>query len=72
MVSNTNNRVGTDSSEGKKSTDQKKCPGCKGPYNIIDETCLACMKRQHYYLYNTLEGMKFIYNEEKQRDSKGD
>lgn len=46
---------------------EPKCPGCKGPYNIIDETCLECMKRLHWYLYNTQEGMRFTYDNKERR-----
>jgi len=43
---------------------EEKCPGCKGRLNIIDETCLECMKRLHWYLYNTHSGMKFTYKKQ--------
>ncbi|MCD6036148.1 MAG: hypothetical protein K0S67_32 [Nitrososphaeraceae archaeon] len=37
---------------------EPKCPGCGGKYRIINEKCLDCMKRYHYYKYRTHRGLE--------------
>jgi rRNA maturation protein Nop10 len=40
--------------------DNLKCPGCNGPYRIIDPKCKECVKRYNKYRYETKQGLEYL------------
>jgi predicted amidophosphoribosyltransferase len=38
--------------------DKHKCPGCKGDLREINDKCINCIKRLHWYRYNTVYGLR--------------